>query len=162
MRACQRHQSGDIVRTAVQISVIFFNYTNKKKGKIMCRFAVASLLWQRAKLTLSSAWHHSDRRRRGIDIETRSRNSRLLARRGDPASVDASVFLEWRNGVARSEGVRAAEERVKESARGENSQRFAVRESYGERARCPCGLLRALHKHNETRLSVDLSDLRVG
>lgn len=28
-------------------------------------------------------------------------------------------------------------------------------------AHCPCGL-RALHKHNETRLSVDLSDLRVG
>lgn len=54
----------------------------------------------------------------------------------------------------------AAKEKGKESARGENSMEVSA-EKVTANAHCPCGL-RTLHKHNETRLSVDLSDLRVG
>lgn len=54
-----------------------------------------------------------------------------------------------------------AEERKKRKCKGEGGWKFAEMSAEKVTAHCPCGL-RALHKHNETRLSVDLSDLRVG
>jgi len=101
----------------------------------MRRFVLASLLrWRVAKLKFqcpsSSARHprltsgRSRRRDENSKLETRETlaSSREEFRLVVKPRRSTSVFLEWRNGVARS-GVRATEERVKESARGENSQR---------------------------------------
>lgn len=53
-----------------------------------------------------------------------------------------------------------SEERRKRKCKGGTFAEMSA-EKVTANVHCPCGL-RALHKHNETRLSVDLSDLRVG
>lgn len=96
-----------------------------------------------------------------------ARNVMEIDRRSIRTHVRAELVRrarEWSSGGASdSRAAKEAAPKKGEKKVQEEERKFVEvsAEKVTANAHCPCGL-RALHKHNETRLSVDLSDLRVG